>query len=116
MSKRLIMWSAACICARRRLAQYRANPRRHDLELKTNLNTNRFGILFAYVNDQGQREKREIRHFIGRRTEKSFHAGGRRARRRERPWRARRLSIHARRLRYDVQGPFVDDEAIRRLR
>src|SRR5262245_20309906 len=61
-------------------ARRRANLRRHDLELHVNLNTNRFGILFAYVNNQSQRAKREIRHFIGRRAERPFHAGGRRAR------------------------------------
>src|SRR5262249_59092511 len=91
------------------------NPPWLDLELNANLSTNHFGILFAYAYDQSQRAQGERRHFIGDRVEKSLRAGGRRDRRRARPGRARRVSIHARRLRDDVSGPFVDDATVRRL-
>src|SRR5215813_9359400 len=92
------------------------NPPWLDLELKTNLSTNHFGILFAYAYDQSQRAQGERRYFIGDRVEKSLRAGGRRDQRRARPGRARPFSVHARRLRDDVSGTFVDDATIRRLR
>src|SRR5262249_60067944 len=89
------------------------NPPWLDLELKTNLSTNHFGILFAYAYDQSQRAQGERRYFIGDRVEKSLRAGGRRDHRRARPGRAWRDSIQARSLRDDVSCQFVDDASKR---